>query len=270
MTRMRIDVRAQAWLKRLGVFALTAWLAACASVPRPGDAPTATGAPPPYEAWARVLEKFVDEQGRVNFAAVARDRADLDRFVSYVYDIGPNNLPRQFASADHVLAFHINAYNALAMHNVIESGIPPSLSGLKKIEFFYLRKVKVGGETISLYDYENKVIRALKEPRIHVTLNCMSVGCPRLPREPFLAEKLEAQLDREARLFFNEPRNVELNDSLKILRLSEILSFYTSDFLAQAPSLTAYVNRYRRDPVPDSYAVQFIPYDWTINRQPGG
>lgn len=242
-------------------------LAGCASVSRPVHSPTADIAPP-YEAWARVLEKYVDDQGRINFAGVAKDRTDLDRFVAYVYDVGPNNQPQRFPTPEHVLAFHINAYNALAMHKVIESDIPQTLAGLKKIGFFYLGKVQVGGEPISLYDYENKVIRALNEPRIHVALNCMSIGCPRLPREPFLPEKLDQQLDREARLFYNEVRNVEVNASRSVLRLSEILDFYTADFLAKAPSLAVYVNRYRLSPVPENYTVEFIAYDWTINRQP--
>ncbi len=242
-------------------------LGGCASVPRPSST-TAPVGPPPYEAWARVLTKFVDDEGRINFAAAAKDRADLDRFVAYVYDNGPNNQPQLFPTSAHALAFHINAYNALALHNVLESGIPESLSGFKKVSFFYLRKVQVGGESMSLYDYENKVIRAFNEPRIHVAVNCMSIGCPRLPREPFLPEKLDAQLDREAKRFFNELRNVAVDDPGKILSLSEILSFYTSDFLANAPSLAAYVNRYRAAKVPESFAIKFIAYDWTINRQP--
>jgi hypothetical protein len=243
-------------------------LAGCASVPRPVLSPAPAGVPP-YDAWARVLEKYVDAEGRINFAGVAKDRADLDRFVAYIYDVGPNNQPHRFPTPEHVLAFHINAYNALAMHKVIESGIPQTLAGVRKVGFFYLGKVQVGGEAISLYDYENKVIRALDDPRIHVALNCMSVGCPRLPREPFLAEKLNLQLDREARLFFNERRNVDVDESAKTLRLSEILKFYTSDFLAKAPSLAAYVNRYRTNPVAEGALVEFIAYDWTINRQPG-
>lgn len=243
-------------------------LVSCASVPRPTGAPAPIGAPP-YAVWERVLDKFVDSEGRINFAAAAKDRQDLDRFVAYVYDVGPNNQPQLFPTPDHVLAYHLNAYNALAMHKVIETGIPQTLAGTKKVGFFYLGKVQVGGVPISLYDYENKVIRALDETRVHVALNCMSVGCPRLPREPFLPEKLDAQLDREARLFFNEERNVSQDDGKKTLRLSEILKFYTADFLAKAPSLAAYVNRYRRSPVSESATVEFIPYDWTINRQPG-
>lgn len=244
-----------------------ALLVGCASVPRPGVQPTDPGAPP-YDAWAKVLEKHVDDQGRVDFAGVAKDRADLDRFVAYIYDYGPNNQPQLFPTPAHVLAYHINAYNALAMHKVLQTGIPKTLAGFKKVGFFALGKVQVGGEPISLYDYENKVIFALGEVRVHVALNCMSVGCPRLPRDVFTPEHLEAQLQREAVRFFNEPRNVEVNHTRKTVRFSEILKFYREDFLAHAKSLAAYVNRFRAEPVPENYADDFIAYDWTINRQP--
>ena len=242
-------------------------IAGCAAVPRPAVPPNPAG-PPPYDAWSRVLAKFVDDQGRVDFAGAARERADLDRFVAYIYDFGPNNQAQLFPTPAHVLAFHINAYNALAMHRVIEGGIPASLAGFAKIGFFHLRKVAVGGEAISLYDYENKVIRALGEARVHFALNCMSVGCPRLPREAFVAERLDAQLEREARLFLSETRNVAVDDAGRVLKLSEIFDFYTGDFLAGAPSLAAYVNRYRDFKVPEDYRVDFIPYDWTIKRRP--
>lgn len=242
-------------------------LIGCA-VPRPNFTELTTS-DPPYTAWQRVLERHVDDQGRVNFAAVARERADLDRFVAWVYDNGPNNRPERFPTKNHVLAFHLNAYNALAMHKVIEKDIPQTLAGLRKIGFFFFGNVQVGGESMSLYAYEKDMIRPLGDPRVHVALNCMSIGCPRLPREPFLPERLEEQLEREAKLFFNEARNVQVDDANRTAKYSEILDFYTVDFLLKAPSLTAYVNRYRNIPVPENYSVGFVPYDWTINRQPG-
>lgn len=254
--------------RHLAMIGVVLLLAACASVPRPAvEAPSPSA--PPYDVWNRVLQKYVDAEGRVNFAGVAKDRADLDRFVAWVYDNGPENQPGLFATQEAKLAYHINAYNALAMHKVLERGIPQTLAGLRKVSFFYLGKVQVGMQPISLYKYENAVVRKLNDPRMHVALNCMSVGCPRLPREAFTPERLNEQLDREAKRFYNEDRNVQVDDARKVLRLSEILKFYTDDFLAAAPSLAAYVNKYRDKKVPEDYKVEFIPYDWTINRQPG-
>ena len=45
-------------------------------------------------------------------------------------------------------------------------------------------------------------------------------------------------------------RNVELLPDKKIVRFSEILRFYTKDFLVEAPSLIAYANRYRLEKLP--------------------
>ena len=154
------------------------------------------------------------------------------------------------------------------MHKVIASGIPETLAGWRKIGFFALGKVRVGGVAVSLYDYENQVIRPLGDARVHFALNCMSVGCPRLPREVFRPETLDRQLDREARLFFDDWRHVQIDTARGVLRLSQILEFYPEDFLATAPSLPAYVNRYRSVRVPEHLNVEFIPYDWTVNRVP--
>ena len=254
-------------LNKIFLFCITLLLGACSTLQRPSHQATALTSPP-YDAWSHVLEKFVDAEGRVDFVAASKDRSELDRFVAYVYDVSPKTQPQLFPTPAHVLAYHLNAYNALAMYKVIQAGFPDSLSGLKKVSFFYLDKVQVGGEPISLYDYENKVIRPLGEERVHMVLNCMSISCPRLPREAFLPETLEQQLQRETLRFIGEPRNTQVDENKKLVHLSEIFKFYTEDFLAHAPSLVAWVSRYRTQPLPSTYAIEFIPYDWTVNRQP--
>jgi len=47
--------------------------------------------------------------------------------------------------------------------------------------------------------------------------------------------------------------------------LSGIFEFYPRDFLAKAPSLMAYVNRYRAVPIPEDFRIRFLEYDWTVN-----
>jgi len=102
---------------------------------------------------------------------------------------------------------------------------------------------------------------------VHFVLNCMSRGCPRLPRAPFLANDLERRLDEAARGFLNEERNVRLDRAAGTVHLSQIFEFYGDDFMKQAASLAGYVNRYRAGPIPENFEVTFIPYDWTVNRQ---
>jgi hypothetical protein len=233
-------------------------LAAAAGCAQLVPAPAVEPSPDPLRAWERVLERFVDESGRVDYAALARDRADLDRFVAWIHDTGIEQ---------QALADHLNAYNALAMYNVLDRGVPDSLAGFEKLRFFVLRKFALRGRELSLYAYENDVIRPLGEERVHFALNCMAAGCPRLPRKPFRAETLDAELERETRRFVEEPRNVRVDAAARTVHLSEIFSFYTADFVQKAPSLIAYVNRWRREPVPEDFRVAFIPYDWSVNRR---
>jgi hypothetical protein len=49
--------------------------------------------------------------------------------------------------------------------------------------------------------------------------------------------------------------------------LSAIFDFYTADFLAHAPSLIAYVNRYRAVQVAADFKVRFLEYHWTVNHR---
>jgi hypothetical protein len=62
-------------------------------------------------------------------------------------------------------------------------------------------------------------------------------------------------------------RNVQLDPARKVVRINQILEFYKEDFLKKAPSLIAYVNKYRSSPIPEDFKVVFIPYDWRLNTQ---
>ena len=223
--------------------------------------------------WSRVLAHFVDEEGRIEFRGLAGDRGDLDRFVNYVGRVSPSTQPEHFDEPLKVLAYHINAYNALAMHGVLEAGIPAGFTSFfKRAIFFKFRRVVIGGRNTSLYDYENRIIRPLGEPRVHFALNCMVRDCPRLPREAFWAAELDLQLETVTREFFSKEKHIRVDTENLEVWLSEILDFYTEDFVADGrrQSLISYVNRYVPTPIGDGYRVQFIPYDWTINRQRPG
>jgi hypothetical protein len=218
-------------------------------------------------AWTKVLTRYVDDAGRIDFDALRQNHVDLDRVVAFIAAVDPDSQPQRFPDKHSRLAFYINAYNALAMYGVVQVGVPESLSGLTKFTFFYLRTFTIGGKSISLYTFENDVIRPLGEERIHFALNCMVVSCPRLPRVAFSATKLDAQLDAAARAFIGETRNVYLDPGKREVWLSAIFDFYTADFLAHAPSLIAYVNLYRAAQVPADFKVRFLEYHWTVNHR---
>jgi len=235
--------------------------AACTVVgPPPVQEPLARGRGDAIAAYARVLQRFVDDHGAVDFEALAHDRAGLDTYVRFIAATPLES----FAAGDERLAHYINSYNALSMFNVVESGVPETHAGWRKVAFFVLRRFDIGGRHLSLHAYENDVIRKEGDPRIHFALNCSARGCPRLPREPFTPALLQSQLDGETRRFFASAGHLRIDHAGRTAYVSELLDFYREDFIAAAGSLTSFVNRYAPQPVPESYELRFIPFDWTI------
>jgi len=116
---MRIRLRVQ----RLALGLLLAAGLAGVAIAQPPDPAVPPG-------WAAVLERFVDEYGRVDFEGIAQAPSDLRSAVVYIASTSPESNPSLFASREAKLAYYINAYNALAMFNVVDSGIPRSLAGL--------------------------------------------------------------------------------------------------------------------------------------------
>jgi hypothetical protein len=260
-------------LRRWLLVVTCAILAGCATqVPAPRvQGPALTGELA-QAAWARVLTSRVNDKGEVDFEGLARDRQDLDRYVRFVADTPLDS----FADGLPRLAHMINAYNALSMFNVIESGIPLTHAGVNKVTFFLLRKLQVGGAPLSLFAFENDIIRPLgrrlADPRLHFALNCSAVACPQLPRVPFTAPGLDAELERETRAFFARRENFRIDHATRTVWLSALLDFYPEDFVpVVATSLLAYANRHVAQPAPPDYTVRFTPYDWTVansNRSP--
>lgn len=237
-----------------------------------------------------VQARFVDEQGRVDYRALAKDPADLERYYLALVTYSPDSHPELFPTPEDALAYWIDAYNAAVLKTVLtyypiasvtEVAAPFPLGLFSdKIGFFVLQRITLGGTETSLYGLENSVIRGrFREPRIHFALNCASRGCPHLPREAFVGERLDAQLDRETRRFFAEERNLLIDHDERVVYLSSILDWYADDFtdwLAERrpdrpATLLEYVSLY----VPPAraaelgrardYEIRFVPYDWSLN-----
>jgi hypothetical protein len=253
--------RRHAWIATLWAGIALLFLAGCSTLVQVPAAPQLAARGAPIDAYARVLKHYVNARGEVDFGRLQTESADLDVYVRYIAHTPASALPDSNAR----LAHYLNSYNALSMYNVLASGIPDSHAGFAKVNFFYLRKLVIGGRELSLYDYENQVIRPLGDARVHFALNCSALGCPVLPRVPFTGDNIDAELERETRLFFAETRNLRVDHTSRTVHLSELLDFYTEDFISPAtPSLLDYVNRYAPTPVPLDYAVEFIDYDWTV------
>lgn len=239
-----------------------------------------------HATFDRVLQRTVDEDGRVDYAALARQPADLDHYYDLIAAYSPDATPALFPSRQHELAYWINAYNAGAMRTVLRyypiasvgdvDGWLPGRGG-----FFFLQRLTFGGATTNLYYLENSVVRErYRDPRVHFALNCASGGCPHLPRTAFTGAELDAQLDAATRRFVAEPRNLRVDHAERAVYLSSIFKWYESDFIDWPPlggrpgvTLLDYILLYstptqaaelRRA---TTYDLRFVPYDWKLNDQ---
>ena len=197
----------------------------------------------PHDSFNLVLQRFVNESGKVDYSALKKDPQGLDLYYQLVAAYSPDNHPDMFPTDNHKLAYWINAYNAAAIktvityypiHSVLEVK-PPALFFFlpDKSGFFIFQNPIIGGRKISLYRLENSIIRKrFPDARVHFALNCASLGCPRMPRQAFSGKNLDEQLDMETRKFMAEERNFKIDYENKTIFLSEIFKWYESDFLS--------------------------------------
>lgn len=276
----------------LAAAAVTLGLTGCKTLvaPLPALAPGPPPAAPDLALIAAVLANSVDAEGNVDYAALEREPEDLERAYAQVAAVSPDSHPELFPTEADRLAYWINAYNVATLASVVrlyplesvaDLGPPWYLWFLRDTAgFFYFRQSVFGGERFDLYTLENEVVRArFDDPRFHFALNCASAGCPRLPREPFDPGRLDAQLDRETRRFFAEPRNLTIDAEARVVWLSQILEWYAEDYVDGAvetvglraglldfvaPYAPAEAAALLRGPAAE-YELRFVPYDWRLN-----
>ncbi len=211
-----------------------------------------------------VLETHVKD-GVVDYPGVAKDT----RFPTYLDQLNrvdPNGLPGRLDR----LAFWINAYNAFAMQGILDGYSP--LTKIGQWRYFIGKQYQVGGESINLYDLEKKLlIPDFREPRIHFAIVCASQSCPKLRSDSFTADRLDAQLEENARAFVNDPTKNRFDRENRVAYLSKIFEWFEPDFRAHGEALLNYVRRYVGDPelaadlATQPYRIEFLDYDWHLN-----
>jgi hypothetical protein len=170
----------------------------------------------------------------------------------------------RLSNKEEKLAFYINAYNILALKMVVDHWPLDSIKDVGSLISPVWGKPagSIGGDTVSLDDIENKILRTLGEPRIHFAIVCASVSCPDLRNTPYTASKLDAQLDEQVRQFLgNADKGLRIGkDSIEI---SRIFDWFAKDFKAVG-GIEVFIRRYRPD-LPELPFKEAINYDWDVN-----
>jgi len=185
-----------------------------------------------HSPWDHVLKEFVNEQGRVDYAALKASPAELDRYVTELAAQSPASDPQNFPTRQSQLAYWINAYNALVMKGVIDHWPVESVRKIGGLpySFFWRKKFVLGERKYTLDAIEGIMRKNLAEPRIHFALVCAANSCPRLQRKAYTPENTEGLLEDAARFYINEPRNLRIDPDHNEVTIARIFSFYHEDF----------------------------------------
>lgn len=247
-----------------------------------------------YEPYAAALARYVNDRGLVDYPGLKSRSSDLDAFAASLARLKPEVLNSW--SDREKIAFWINAYNALTLEVIlrnypIKSSVVRSLvypkNSIRQIPAVWDNfRFVIAGRELSLNDIEHATLRAkFHEPRIHVALVCAAMSCPPLRNRPYVAEKLDSQLDDQARMFLRSPRGFRVDRDKKKVYLSSIFKWFPEDFLgsygtsdqfagksASERAVLNFVSRYVNDSDRDfllhgTYRLEYLDYDWSLNEQ---
>ncbi|MDZ7652584.1 MAG: DUF547 domain-containing protein [Burkholderiaceae bacterium] len=228
---------------------------------------------------------------RVDDCGFAADRAALGAYLSSLSAVSA----AQYAgwSKPQQYAFLANAYNAFTAEKILTRW--PNIKSIRdfgtlignpwKDRFFTLL-----GRPQHLDGIEHETMRAagvFDEPRVHVAVNCASIGCPLLDRKALLgtsAAALDAQLEDLMRRFMADRTRNRYNAQTNTLELSKIFDWYGDDFRKGGKSFLGYAGFGSVSEVGARYAdlladgeaerallraqqakVAFLDYDWSLN-----
>jgi hypothetical protein len=265
-------------------------LIAVAAVVLSGSARAQTAFDHSHAAWSGLLKRHVvvlrdGHAAQVRYAGFAADRSALKAYLQTLSSVSE----AQFSTfgKPQQQAFLINAYNAFTVELILTKY--PGIRSIKELGTLFqspwqIRWVPLLGRTVSLDDIEHAMLRQrgrYDDPRAHFAVNCASVGCPALREEAFVPDRLDAQLEQQARRFLSDRSRNRFNAERDRLEVSRIFDWYGEDFRLGhrgIASLRGFLARFA-DQLADSadhrerirsqrIDVAFLDYDWMLNDAP--
>lgn len=211
-----------------------------------------------HSLFGRILEKYVNKHGWVNYRGLKRDKRAMASLKAYVDDLSRIN-PNTLTDPMDRLAAWLNLYNSLILLDITEHY--PIKNLMQIPDFFGKPRFKIGDRTFSPIQIEQEIFKdQLREPRaVLARVNGASSG-PRFSREPFKATKLDEQLDERTWKFLLDRKNVDYDSRTRTLKLNPTFLWYQEEF----GDLLLFFRSYL-DLLPQSFLVSYTGYDWQLN-----
>ena len=229
-----------------------------------------------HDDWSQLLQKYVDDDGMVDYRAWQASRTDVRLLDDYLKTLSTASTTRS-ASKESKLAFWINAYNAVTIRGILReyptSSIRNHTARVFGYNIWHDFQLYVGGQPYSLDHIEHKILRRMDEPRIHFAIVCASISCPRLLNEAYTADQLTDQLETNAKDFFRRAQNFRFDQRARRFHLSSILDWFGEDFGNDQKAVLRTIAPWlpttaaRRAAQTNAASVRYLRYDWNLNEQ---
>jgi len=238
-----------------------------------------------YSKWSEVLENFVSN-GLVDYRNIKKSPEALDAFLEDAKAVTRGEYDNWLTEAK--IAFWINLYNAEVVRTVLwkypfpthplrREGLSlrrflyPKSSIMQIPDAFKKKTVETLGRKFSLNKIRDNVLRKeFGDPRIHFALVNASLGSPSLRGEPYLATKLDAQLEEQAGNFLEKTENCRYDAAEETLYLSSLLKTFKKDFDKSGGVLSfvrKYAPRETAEVISDETPIEWNDFDWTLNQK---
>ncbi len=223
---------------------------------------------PSHEIWNTLLKKNVSSNGKVNYKGFIADSAQLTKYLKLLSDNVPNE---KTWSVNEQKAYWINAYNAFTVKLIIKYYPVKSIKDIgSKIQIPFINTpwdikfIKLGNETFDLNNIEHGHLRKkFGDARVHFSLVCASKSCPILLNEAYVPEKLDNQLDAQAKVFLSDKNRNDISAGNP--KLSKIFDWYGMDFKSKGVSVIDFINKYSSTKINANAKVNYITYSWDLN-----
>jgi len=240
-----------------------------------------------HRAWTDLLRQHVvlidgGSGSQVRYAEFKNKRTELKAYLGTLSSV---TLPafERWSKAQQ-LAFLLNAYNAFTVELILTRY--PDLASIRDFGRFIdnpwkKRFFKLLGQEHNLDGIEHGIIRApgvYDEPRIHMAVNCASIGCPMLREEAYLADRLAVQLEEQVIRFLSDRSRNHYDGATHTLEVSEIFDWYREDFSSGFQGIRSreqffakYAELLTDDPGGQTLIrsqeakIKFVDYDWALN-----
>lgn len=220
-----------------------------------------------HDEFDRLLKKYVNEQGLVNYGAWKQNAADIAALDEYLKQFAAKiDTPAQ---GNEKAASLVNAYNAFVLHWILSNYPTESIWQLK--DSFSGKRNEIGERKVSLDDIEHGTVRPLVGYRAHAVLVCAARSCPPLQRFAYIADKFDEQDDTAYRAWLaREDVNRFLPDE-NTVGISSIFKWFKQDF-DQVGGVPKILGRYAPVSMRDfaaggDYTIKYLPYNWGLNDQ---